>query len=252
MSPGRWWSLSVSDTGVGIPPEVLPHLYEPFFTTKEVGEGVGLGLAQVYGIIMQHGGQIAVESQVGQGTTFTLYFPAPEVEGEGQQETRAALAFPTTGGTRQRVGRQRAFPSHQPGFEEPPPGQGEILLLADGDETVLEVSGMILEVLGYRVLPAGSSQQVLNLYDRHRAEIALTVLDADLCAPDGPPLYTALKEKDPDFQCILLAHHPTRWTPGVLAAQGIREWIVKPFSPEEIGQAIRKAIDLGTANSARG
>ncbi|MGD2206000.1 MAG: response regulator [Anaerolineae bacterium] len=80
MSPGTWWALSVSDTGVGIPPEALTHLFEPFFTTKAVGKGVGLGLAQVYGIVRQHEGHIDVISQVENGATFTIYLRALIVE----------------------------------------------------------------------------------------------------------------------------------------------------------------------------
>jgi len=86
MEPGEWIALSVSDTGHGIPPEVLAHLYEPFFTTKGIGEGTGLGLAQVYGIVKQHGGFIDVETEVGRGTTFLIYLPSLAVWREGPRE----------------------------------------------------------------------------------------------------------------------------------------------------------------------
>ena len=91
MPPGEWVALAVTDTGTGIPPEVMPHLYEPFFTTKEVGEGTGLGLAQVYGIVKQHEGYIDVESQVGAGTTFTVYLPVARLRKEAVPEAPEAI-----------------------------------------------------------------------------------------------------------------------------------------------------------------
>jgi len=87
LSPGEWVVLRVQDTGVGISEEVLPHIFEPFFTTKEVGKGVGLGLAQVYGIVQQHRGVIAVESEVGKGTTFTVFLPAADARAAGPSAT---------------------------------------------------------------------------------------------------------------------------------------------------------------------
>jgi len=127
MTPGPWVALAVSDSGTGMPEEILPHIFEPFFTTKKVGQGSGLGLAQVYGIVRQHDGYIGMSSQVGQGTTFTIYLP------EWVEET-ADKASPVEADLL--------------------PGQGELILLVDDNAMVREVGEAMLENLGYRVATA--------------------------------------------------------------------------------------------------
>jgi PAS domain S-box-containing protein len=133
---GDWIILRVSDTGTGISEPYLPHLFEPFFTTKTAGEGVGLGLAQVYGIVRRHGGYIDVTSTVGQGTTFSLYLPV--------------LSMPTD-----------IAPDPKP--IELTQGQGETLLVVEDEPTVLETVRFSLIHLGYKVLTANSGREALEL-----------------------------------------------------------------------------------------
>jgi signal transduction histidine kinase len=111
MSEGPWICMTISDTGTGIPPDVLPHIFEPFFTTKEAGQGTGLGLAQVHGIVTQHGGHIGVETEVGQGSTFSVYFPAYNEEAEESAK--------------------KTLP--------PPEGRGETILLVEDEDKLREV-----------------------------------------------------------------------------------------------------------------
>ncbi|MCX7643094.1 MAG: response regulator, partial [Armatimonadetes bacterium] len=148
LRPGEWIAISVSDSGIGIKPEHLPHIFEPFFTTKETG--TGLGLAQVYGIVAQHGGCIDVQSEVGKGSTFTVYLPAAPAKTE-THPSEEVLDIPT--------------------------GDGELILLAEDEDGVRLVIHRMLERLNYRVLAARDGTEALRLYERHGNEVALVLTD---------------------------------------------------------------------------
>ena len=148
--PGKYVLLRVSDTGHGMDKETLDHIFEPFFTTKEAGKGTGLGLAMVYGIVTQHGGQIRCYSEPGHGTTFKIYLPALVAEKE-PLETATREAMPR-GGT-------------------------ETILLVDDEEFVRDLGKRILERSGYTVLTAANGKEALDLYKRERGNISLVILD---------------------------------------------------------------------------
>jgi CheY-like chemotaxis protein len=215
MPPGEWTVLSVSDTGTGISSEVRPHLFEPFFTTKEVGEGTGLGLAQVYGIVKQHEGFINVESQVGQGTTFTIYLPAVVVKRE-------------TGG--------KEVP------EKIPYGHGETVLLVEDEPAVLEVGEMILEELGYRVLTASNGQQALSTYAEQKEEIDLVLTDMVMPKMDGMALYQALKAYTPEVKVIVITGYPLGGEAHQVLTQGILDWVQKPLTVTRLAQVVSQAL----------
>jgi signal transduction histidine kinase len=150
MAPGDWIKLAVSDNGSGIPLEVMPHIFEPFYTTKGPGEGTGLGLAQVYGIVEQHGGRIDVTTEIDQGTTFTIYLPALGVQPfEPTSEKSAALWQ----------------------------GHGEVVLVVEDDPTLRAALVAGLEQLNYRTLQVGNGEHALALLAQPDQDIALVLSD---------------------------------------------------------------------------
>jgi len=216
MESGEWIALSVSDTGVGIPPEGLPHLYEPFFTTKDVGEGTGLGLAQVYGIVKQHEGFIDVETEMGNGTTFTIYLPPLAVLEEVSKEEVP---------------------------EEMPRGHGETVLVAEDEPQVLGVCKAMLEHLGYRVLAAPSGSQALDLYDQYGEEIALVLADMMMPQMGGVELCHAVRSRNPDAKVVVMTGYPLRGAEGIaLLEQGIVDWMQKPVDFVRLAQLMSQVL----------
>jgi PAS domain S-box-containing protein len=213
LPPGLWVRLTVTDTGSGIPPDVLPHVFEPFFTTKKVGKGTGLGLAQVWGIVLQHEGKISVESQVGRGTTFIIYLPALEFP----QDTHETLEMPAL-------------------IE----GQGETILVVEDDATTRQAISVILEDLGYRVLAAANGREALALLS---SEVVLVLSDVVMPEMGGVALHTALKEKHPEVKMVVITGYPMTDGDQTLLEQGITAWIKKPFSIDEIAQVVREALE---------
>ena len=218
MEAGEWIALSISDTGVGIPPEVLPHVYEPFFTTKGVGEGTGLGLSQVYGIVKQHEGFIDVESQVGKGSTFIIYLSPLAVQEEAPGEEA---------------------------LEETPRGQGETILVVEDEPQVLGVCKAMLEHLGYGVLTALTGSQALDLYERRGEEIALVLADMVMPQTGGVELFQALRVRDPDVRVVVMTGYPLGIEGQKLAAQGIMAWVQKPLDLVQLAQVMRWTLLRG-------
>ncbi len=215
MPPGEWVRVTVADTGVGIPSDVLPRIFEPFFTTKPLGQGTGLGLAQVYGIVKQHGGYIHVESRMGQGTTFFLYLPALPTSRPGEG--------PPTGSS-------------------PEQGRGETILVVEDDETTRRAMVEILEMLNYRVLEAANGQEALETFDRHGGEIALVLSDLVMPEMGGRTLFQALRQRDASVKIVVLTGHPLGEGMEGLQAQGVVDWVQKPFSLEELAEAVARAL----------
>jgi CheY-like chemotaxis protein len=200
--------------------EAQAHLFEPFFTTKEVGQGTGLGLAQVYGIVRQHGGYIGVETELGRGTTFRIYLPAYEEETE---ETEAEE------------------------LPVPPQGQGETILLVEDNETLREAGRELLESLGYRVLTAANGRQALAAYEvEGGADLVIT----DVVMPEmgGEELVRELTRSDPHLKALGITGYAVEGVAEELRKAGFLDLIHKPFEVEKLAQMVRRA--LGT-NSER-
>jgi signal transduction histidine kinase len=215
MPAGDWVVLAVSDTGQGMPPEVVPRIFEPFFTTKEPGKGTGLGLAQVYGIVKQHEGYIRAESQEGQGATITIYLPVLT----GRQEVPSGAAS-----------------------GEIPRGCGETVLLVEDEPVVLEVCSDILQELGYRVLTATNGQQALEVCAAHKDEIVLALIDMVMPVMGGLQLFQALRELHPDVKAVITTGYALAEEGQKLLAQGISAWIQKPLNPAQLAQIIRQVL----------
>jgi len=216
---GRAWvCLSVSDTGTGMTEEVQAHLFEPFFTTKEPGEGTGLGLAQVYGIVRQHGGQIDVETALGAGTTFRIYLPASEAAEAHAGERVVSPAVPR--------------------------GQGETILLVEDEERVRDVGRSALESLGYRVITAENGRVALDAYrSADRVELVIT----DLVMPEvgGKELVRELKRGGAGPKAVAITGYAVGEVARDLRQAGFLDVIRKPFEVDVLARAVRRALDAG-------
>jgi CheY-like chemotaxis protein len=225
ITPGDWIRVTVEDTGCGIPEDVLPHIYEPFFTTKPPGQGSGLGLSQVYGIISQHDGAIAVDSQVPAGpeqpggTRFTLYLPA----------IPAPSSDPAT------LGRP-----------DLPQGTGETILVVEDNRATRNALVESLELLNYRVLQATQGREALDILADHADEIDLILSDVVMPEMGGIALLHDLQRRAYGIHVILLTGHPLQKELEELQEQGgldlLREWIFKPPSLEQLAKALARAI----------
>jgi len=215
MKPGDWIVVRMTDTGTGIPPEVLPRIFEPFFTTKGPGKGSGLGLAQVYGIVSQHEGRISVESQVGVGTTFTIYLPA--------------LTIPP------------AEPS-PPEVSGLPLGHGETVLVVEDAEAVRAALVAGLEQLNYRPLAATNGRQALAKIEELGEAVALVLSDVVMPEMGGIALLHALREMGWQTPVILLTGHPLEKELETLRAEGMTSWLAKPPTLERLAYALKDAL----------
>lgn len=212
--PGNYVKLTVSDTGKGMDKETMERIFEPFFTTKEMGRGTGLGLASVYGIVKGHGGYIDVESEVGRGTTFTVYLPATE------EKTEAAV---------------------EPSWEITS-GSGTILLV-DDEERVLLVGRRLLERLGYKVIEARSGQEAIDTYRDKKAEIGLVILDIIMPRMGGGEVYDWMKEINPAVRVLLSSGYDIDKEAKEILARGCDDFIQKPFDLQDLSQKIREVLD---------
>lgn len=214
IEPGDWVVLTVSDTGTGIPPDVLKHIFEPFFTTKEVGKGTGLGLSQVYGIVKQHNGFIDVESEVGKGTTFAIYLPRVVTEAESLVDITMDI----------------------------PKGQGQTILLVEDQAEVLRLTRSMLENLNYQVVSANSGEEALAIYDAHRGKICLVLTDVVMPKVSGPALAISLREKAPHLPVVMMTGYSPGQLKETLAELGIDGWLEKPISLHSLAQMIHKSL----------
>ncbi|MEW6754573.1 MAG: ATP-binding protein [Candidatus Latescibacterota bacterium] len=213
MAAGPWVVWTVADTGAGMPPEVLEHIFEPFYTTKQPGAGTGLGLAQVYGIVEEHGGHIEVTSQVGAGTIFRIYLP----EVTAQEAPAAPAATPI------------------------PRGQGQVVLVVEDEPRVLETARDLLQSLGYGVRTATTGREGLRAYEAHRAQIALVLTDLVMPEMGGEELIRALRERDPGLPIVVMSGYPAGVAGGGPAA-GAAPHLPKPLLLEPLARVVHAAL----------
>jgi len=215
--PGLYVLISVTDTGSGMDRKTLNQIFEPFFTTKEAGKGTGLGLATVYGIVRQHCGFIDVTSEPGTGTTFNVYLP--EVSHPVDQvESKETGPQPLQAGK-------------------------ETILVAEDEEFVREWSEQILSDAGYTVLAAADGEEAVHLFEEHRSEIALALLDVVMPKMNGMEVCSALKTMKPEIGIIFCSGYSAEIIPpDYLAANGL-QLILKPFEPFDLLRKIRETLD---------
>ncbi|MGC9394949.1 MAG: PAS domain S-box protein [Anaerolineae bacterium] len=215
LSPGEWVRITIADTGRGIPDEMLPHIFEPFFTTKAPGEGAGLGLAQVYGIMMQHQGHIDVQTQVGAGTVFSLYLPvlrvSPHLTDERAKETL-------------------------------PIGHEETILVVEDNAATRAALCSSLDMLNYRTLEAANGKEALELFAQHRADIALVLTDLVMPVMGGKALAQALYQQSPDLGIVVMSGHPLDPETDIRITSSVCEWIHKPPSLEHLAEILARVL----------
>jgi two-component system cell cycle sensor histidine kinase/response regulator CckA len=219
VPPGRWVVLEVSDTGTGIPPEMLPRLFEPFFTSRPEKGGTGLGLATVQGIVAQSGGHVSVESRVGIGTSFRIHLPRQD----GPADSCVAAA---------------AVPP-EPAY---PPPAAPVLLVED-EAPLRQLGTRLLERAGHRVLAADSAESALALIEGGTVPAAL-VSDVAMPGLDGLELARRLRVRWPRLPVLLLSGYAERTLEENLGAEGVR-FLAKPFGAAELLREIGATLGQG-------
>ena len=211
--PGNYILLTVTDTGVGMDSQILERIFDPFFTTKQFGKGTGLGLAMVYGIVKGHAGYIDVESEKGKGTTFQIYLPA----------------------TRKKVEDAEKGP-------DPIRRGNETILLIDDEEPVMEVGVKFLKFMGYKVLVARNGEEAIEIYQRHREEIDLVILDLVMPKMEGGELFERLKQISPEAKVLLSSGYSLEGKVSQILERGACGFIQKPFDIKQLSESIRAIL----------
>ena len=213
--PGAHAVLTVSDTGCGMDEETQRRIFEPFFTTKQPGEGTGLGLATVYGIVQQHGGMVTVSSEAGVGTTFRLYFPLVEA---------------TDGHLAEEVGARA-------------PGGTETLLLAEDNSEVRGLTEAVLREAGYQVLTAHDGDEAIRMLTAHADKIALALLDVFMPRRSGRAVVEYINEHNLSMRVLLVSGQNVDAPDSNSPESGEVECIMKPFSDVELLRTVRRVLD---------
>jgi len=215
--PGRYLMLVVSDTGLGMDKETRDHIFEPFFTTKNIGQGTGLGLATVYGVVKQHQGTIWVYSEPGQGTTFKVYLPASDTLQAGERKADQEVLTETRG--------------------------SETVLVIEDDDMVRDLAVSVLEDQGYNVLSAANAMQCLELLKSHQGPFDLMLTDVIMPDLNGKDLYDKVAWTHPEIRVLYMSGY----TGNVISHHGVLEkgvaFLQKPFSAQSLCLKVREVLD---------
>jgi PAS domain S-box-containing protein len=213
--PGPHVLLMVTDTGFGMDKDTLEHIFEPFYTTKGMGEGTGLGLAMFHGIVKQHGGHIRCYSKPGRGTTFKIYFPTiPSMAEPAIEETGIMPAFGT-----------------------------ETVLLVDDEDFVRDLGERILTKSGYTVLTASRGKEALEIYSREKDRIALIILDLVMPAMGGKECLMKILDMNSHAKVFIASGYAADTSTKECIELGARGFVAKPFRFKELLQQVRKVLD---------
>ena len=221
VASGEYVFIAVSDTGSGMTPDVIQHAFEPFYTTKEIGRGTGLGLSQVYGFARQSGGHAEIYSEVGHGTTVKMYFPRSV---NGQEATRTETAIPA----------------------ETLPHGVETILVVDDDEDVRNYSANAARHLGYNVLEAAGATSALAILDT-RPDIRLLFADVGLPGMNGPDLAVVATARHPELRVLFTSGYARTAIANLGLLQPGVPFLPKPFRVESLAQMLRSAMDTAKA-----
>lgn len=215
VKPGQYALLSVRDTGCGMTPDILNRIFDPYFTTKKKGEGTGLGLSMVHGIVENHDGVIFVTSEPGTGSTFTVYIPLFEHSGGEAKEME----------------------------EEVLPGGNERILIVDDEEEILEVGKKVLGSLGYGVITKNNPLDALALFRMSPDSFDLVITDMTMPQMIGSELAVAILNLRPDTPIILCTGYNERISMEIAKVKGLRELLMKPFGLQQLAGTVRRVLD---------
>ncbi len=214
LQPGQFIQLSIKDTGIGIGPDIREKIFDPYFTTKEVGKGTGLGLAMVHGIVQSLGGSITCESRVGEGTTFDIHLPTVATVTIPENEAAALIPF----------------------------GKEHILFI-DDEEILNEMGKTMLERLGYRVTARSSSIEAFTTFQNQPDAFDLVITDMTMPAMTGIDLARRILQIRPEMPVILCTGYSSLISEEQSRAIGIKGFAMKPMTKKEISTLIRKILD---------
>ena len=223
-TPGRYAVLEVSDNGRGMDPQTLENIFEPFFTTKDVGQGTGLGLAMVHGMVTGAGGFITVETAPGRGTTFRIHLPGSDARAEAAKDAASRTV--------------------------PAPGGATILVVED-EPALLGLTSRILAHLGYTVLTAATPDEAITVLDGRPDAVDLLLTDVVMPGMSGPDLADRLRRSRPGLRCVFMSGYPADHMAHAGIRDGAATFIEKPFSVQALGAGIRAALDGSGAGGGR-
>jgi CheY-like chemotaxis protein len=215
LRPGAWVRLRVTDSGDGMPPEIIEKIFDPYFSTKEKGVGTGLGLAVVQGIVQSYGGAIDVESRVGEGTSFTIYLPRLESPLRESSVPKEFLAL----------------------------GRGERVLFVDDETMLIDVEKDALEKLGYAVVAVADPASALEIFRQAPEHFDLVITDMTMPQMSGDSLAREMIAARPDIPVILCTGFSESITKERALKAGIADFLMKPVKLEDLARSIRKALD---------
>ncbi len=214
LEPGYYLRIKVSDTGTGIEPDILPSIFEPYFTTKEPGEGTGMGLAIVHGVVKRAGGEITVASQPGKGSTFEIYLPLVSKSYDARSESND---LPVTGQER--------------------------ILFIDDEASIATISNQLLEHLGYKVTTCNNGMEALRLFNADPESFDLVITDMTMPQMTGDTLAREILSIRPDIPVILCTGYSKNFSPQDAAESGIMAYLNKPVTIAELARTVRKVLD---------
>ncbi|MEO7934157.1 MAG: PAS domain S-box protein [Chthoniobacterales bacterium] len=213
--PGSYVALEVSDTGIGMAPEVVARMFEPFFTTKELGHGTGLGLSTTDSIIKNHGGFVIVQSEPGKGTTFQVFLPA-EIAPIEIGDPAIPLDLPR--------------------------GNGELILIIDDEASIRSITGETLAAFGYRTLSASDGAEGVATYAQHAGEIAVVLTDMMMPVMGGAATVRVLLRLDPQVQIIIASGSSSKTMEAEVAEMGVKFFMPKPYNAETLLQTLHQLL----------
>jgi CheY-like chemotaxis protein len=213
---GSYVVIGVTDTGTGIPKDIVEKIFDPFFTTKEIGKGTGLGLSTVQNIVSNHHGFLNVYSELGKGTTFSIYLPAstaPKTEEESNMEVSL------------------------------PRGNGETVLMIDDEASILTITSQTLEAFGYKVLTASNGAAAVGIYAQHQKEITVALTDMMMPLMDGRATIHALRQINPLLKIIAASGLHVNADVATTAGVGVKHFLLKPYTAETLLKMLRTVLE---------
>jgi CheY-like chemotaxis protein len=216
--------ISVTDTGTGIPPELVDKIFDPFFTTKPLGQGTGLGLPTVLGIAENHGGFVHLETKPGAGTAFYVYIPTAPGDAPGGDNPR--------------------------GEDAQARGQGELILVVDDEPSVRKLASAILSRNGYRTVTAAEGREGIKLFEQHHKNIRLVVSDLMMPQLDGPGMLRELRTIEPEFKSIIITGLGEENRIAEAKAAGADLILNKPFTADQLLGDVKQLMGLSAGEPA--